>query len=355
MKRNTILWGLMAAMPLLFVGCTDNQKASDSNKVVAVAKKRIRPTYETGNGVYYWKTVFKLSETEKQFLKEQKVEKLYLRLFDVDYDVDYDGRQKSIPIATTRFVSEIPENVEVVPVVYITQSAIKKDHEFAKVLYDRIKAMGKRNGFENQIWEIQLDCDWTAGSREPFFALCREVADFAHQDGIEVSATIRLHQLKQSAPPVDKGVLMLYNTGSLYRKETKNSILSYSDVAPYLKGEINYKAPLSLAFPIYGWAVLFRNNQFAAILHHTDFSDQSLYKEMEDDRYQVSKSHYLDNVELKKGDIIRLERSSYDEIMKVKEKVMDCLEDSFQNHVIYHLDSLGLSKFSKSELSNILK
>ena len=287
MKRNKILL-LMAAMPLLFVGCTNNQKASDSHKITVIPK-RIRPTYETGNGVYYWKTVFKLSEPEKQFLKEHKVEKLYLRSFDVDYDVDYDGYQKSIPIATTRFVSEIPENVEVIPVVYISQSAVKKDHQFAKVLYERIKAMGKRNRFEDKIWEIQLDCDWTSGSRESFFSLCREVVDIAHKDGIEVSATIRLHQLKQTVPPVDRGVLMLYNTGSLYRKETKNSILSYSDVAPYLKGKINYEMPLSLAFPIYGWAVLFRNNQFAAILHHTDFGDQTLYKEMGNDRYQVSK------------------------------------------------------------------
>ena len=345
----------MVAMPFLFAACTDNQKTAESKKVVAVVKKKIRPLYETGNGVYYWKTVFKLSDSEKQFLDDQKIQKLYLRMFDVDYDLDYDGRRKSIPIATTRFVSKIPESVEVIPVVYITQSAIKQDFKFAEVLYERIKAMCKRNGFEDRVFEIQLDCDWTGGSREPFFSLCRDVVDFAHKDGIEVSATIRLHQLKTAVPPVDKGVLMLYNTGSLYRKETKNSILSYSDVAPYLKGSINYKKPLDLAFPIYGWAVLFRNNHFAAILHHTDFNDKSLYKEMQDNCYFVSKSHYLDNVELREGDVIRLERSSYDEIMKVKSKVMSCIDDSTQNHIIYHLDSLGLSKFSKTELMNVLK
>ena len=355
MKQSSIVLMAMMVMSFLFTACTSQPSTNEGYPGIKELQNRERPVSQTGNGIYYWKTIFNLSDSESSFLKEHKIEKLYLRLFDVDYGEDYDGKQKAIPIATLRFNTAIPADIEVVPVVYITQSAIKKDDKFAKILYDRILAMGRGNGFFKRIWEIQLDCDWSAGTEEPFFHLCEELASYAHKDKIDISATIRLHQLKKNVPPVDKGVLMLYNTGSLYQKETQNSILSYQDVVPYIKHPVSYTKPLSLAFPIYGWGILMRDNRFTAILHHTDFSDGVRYQINKDGYIQVKKAHYLDNVELMEGDLIRLESSSYDEIMKVKEKVKGCLQNESKGNIIYHLDSLGLSKFSTSELTNILK
>lgn len=101
---------------------------------------------------------------------------------------------------------------------------------------------------------------------------------------------------------------MLYNTGALRNAETKNSILDYSDVAPYLTNA-NYRLHLDFAYPAFAWGIWFRDNRFKAILRTTDYSDQTYYRRQSDGTYKVLKNHYLESHELQKGDIIRLESS----------------------------------------------
>ena len=124
--------------------------------------------------------------------------------------------------------------------------------------------MAKRNKIRD-IHEIQVDCDWTESTQVSFFKLCEVLRDMLHKDGIKLSATIRLHQLKKECPPVDCGVLMLYNTGSLYNPDG-NSILNYKDVEPYLKTELEYALPLDFAFPVYSWGIWMRKGEFKSIL-----------------------------------------------------------------------------------------
>lgn len=201
-----------------------------SNKTENINKQGQTKAHK--RSVYHWKTTYSLSNWDKEFLTIHDIDRIYLRLFDVAYKYDYDGKQKSVPIATTKFQSEIPNNIEIVPVVYITQEAIRNDSEFHVLLYKRIKAMATKHGFKN-FKEIQLDCDWANSTRNKFFGLCQNMRNLLRADSISLSATIRLHQLRDSVPPVDSGVLMLYNTGSIYDSETENSILSYKDVKPY--------------------------------------------------------------------------------------------------------------------------
>ena len=182
-----------------------------------------------GNAIYYWKTVFRLTEYDRQFLKKHHIRKIYLRMFDVDYGENMDGELEVLPFATTLFQDTIPAGIEIVPTVYITTKAIRQDADFAEAMYKRIRAMMTRHHIRN-VREVQVDCDWTAKTQKAFFRLCQRLRDKLHTDSLSLSATIRLHQLKKEVPPVDKGVLMLYNTGSIYNTETKNSILSYKDL-----------------------------------------------------------------------------------------------------------------------------
>ncbi|WP_320981709.1 hypothetical protein [Parabacteroides goldsteinii] len=304
--------------------------------------------------IYYWKTTFNLSDWDNEFLITHDIERIYLRLFDVAYKFDYDGEQKSVPIATTKFQSEIPDNLEVVPVIYITQEAIRNNPEFHELLYKRIKAMATKHGFKN-FKEIQLDCDWTNSTRDKFFGLCQNMCNLLHVDSISLSATIRLHQLRDSVPPADCGVLMLYNTGSIYDSETRNSILSYEDVEPYLKSEIKYNLPLSLAYPAYSWSIATRNNKFLCILHQTDFSNDSLYQYAWNNTFKVKEYHNLENHSMYEGDLIRKETPSFDEIKKVKRLVTKQISSSFEGSIIYHLDHNGLSRFTPNEIDKILK
>ena len=62
------------------------------------------------NAIYYWKTVFRLTEYDRQFLKKHHIRKIYLRMFDVDRVENADGIWKLFPLPRpcfkTRFLPE---------------------------------------------------------------------------------------------------------------------------------------------------------------------------------------------------------------------------------------------------------
>ena len=105
--------------------------------------------------------------------------------------------------------------------------------------------------------EIQLDCDWTEKSRRFFFDILSHAGELARDKGMRLSATIRLHQLSQEAPPVDYGVLMVYNTGDFRNPDSRNPVLDEADVEPYLGYVADYPLGLCAAYPIFRWPVMY--------------------------------------------------------------------------------------------------
>ena len=95
-----------------------------------------------GNAIYYWKTVFRLTEYDRQFLKKHHIRKIYLRMFDVDYGENMDGELEVLPFATTLFQDTIPAGIEIVPTVYITTKAIRQDADFAEAMYFSCRIAG---------------------------------------------------------------------------------------------------------------------------------------------------------------------------------------------------------------------
>lgn len=59
------------------VGCTPTPQAENREGVGTDTKQA------PSNGIYYWKTVFELNDTERDFLNEHQVKRLYVRFFDV--------------------------------------------------------------------------------------------------------------------------------------------------------------------------------------------------------------------------------------------------------------------------------
>ena len=321
MKTRQILFVLLA---LVGVGCSPNRQVE------------IQQTMTPFNGIYYWKTTFVLNETERTFLEEHQVKRLYLRLFDVVPDneiVRLDGFVCDVvPNATITFKQAVPEGLEVVPVVYITIDALRKmagrEGQFAQLITERVVNMADFNEL-GTINEVQLDCDWTQKTQESYFLLCKETLEQLREHDIQLSCTIRLWQLGLSAPPVDRGVLMLYNTGSVAHPETNNSILDINDVKPYLKNT-TYSLHLDYALPTYEWYVWFRNGQYQGLLHQ-----------------------FNDSMTLQPIDTLRHEHVTFDQIMEVKQTMMDQLQSKNTNIIIYHLDSANLSNYSNHEIDQI--
>ena len=341
-------------MMLSLLGCKEEPKLQEPPVEGRASIPRVR-----GNAIYHWKTVFDLKEDEITFLSSHSVRKIYVRFFDVDVETSpMNTTYSAIPIGTTAFKSPSPSNIEIVPTVFITVKSLVATKEegiddLASKIYTRVCNMADYNDL-GPIREIQLDCDWTNSTQNLFYSLCEKMGNLAHADSILVSSTIRLHQLKKKSPPVDQGVLMVYNTGALRETGTKNSILDYDDVKTYLSGNsIHYDLPLDFAFPTYGWGVMFRDGAYNGILHKTDYSDETRYEKGKEGAFIVKKDHVLEGKALWKGDVIRMEYPTADEVKKAAELVISSVQDSTHSVILYHLDSNNLLKYTDDEISSI--
>ena len=346
MHRNySISYSLVVLLFLLFfAGC----------------KKHVQDDYPRTayNSVYYWRTTFDVSEAEQQFLTQHNVKRLYLRLFDVDMSKRNLGDALlPQPVATIQFrdsahLAQVMQIVdECVPTIFITLQALKnmewETSEYASKICTRILNMCSYHGFLNKVHEVQVDCDWSESTESQYFHLLDEMRYILHAQGIQLSATIRLHQLRTSAPPVDKGVLMLYNTGSFKHPDTQNSILSYEDAKPYLKNALHYNLHLDYAFPNFGWGIWFHENAFQAILHQQDFTNDSLYEQISDTHFRVIKDHCVqEGYWLQCKDIIRKEVADMAVIEQLKQRLPFTEETSI---IMYHLDEDNLKNYSTYE------
>ena len=164
------------------------------------------------------------------------------------------------------------EGKKLIPTIFITEDCMHQAHEgLAKKLVDRIVQMNETNDISD-VDEIQIDCDYTARSRKTYYDFLQTVRDEAKKHGMLLSTTIRLHQLSMAVPPVDYGVLMIYNTGDPNRFNERNPILDIRDVEPYLRYLADYDLPLAAAYPTFRWIRNYQNLH----LEHTVEPDEIL-------------------------------------------------------------------------------
>lgn len=320
--------------------------------------------------VYYWKTNFEIFNADSLFLQEHSIDRIYLRMFDVDAQYNYSvDLLQTIPIATTKFSSSKPDGVEIVPTVFITLDALRdskgSEAELAARIVKRVLNMCSYHDLE-PVQEVQFDCDWTESTRPEFDNLCKAAKKILHEQGIALSGTIRLHQVAQAEYPFDKGVLMLYNTGAIKDPETSNSIISYDDVNKYLGVKSRIKKfqearkhncqIIDFAYPTFSWGVAFdRNGNFDGIIPILDYEARPELEKIKEGVFRVKElMSFKGGMYLFSGETIRAEYSDFSEVKKVKRLVESTLGTSGSN-IIFHLDSRNLSKYEGHEIETILR
>ena len=281
-------------LTLLIMGCS-KQKAQDDD-------------LERCNSVYYWRTDLRLDSAEKAFLNQYNIKKVYCRYFDV---VMNDGASEPSPNATITFSDTLPEGIEIIPTIYITEDCMHKPYkDLAKKIADRILQMNETNDIKN-VREIQIDCDYTSKSRTTYYKFLEEIRHHL-STAYYLSTTIRLHQLSMPAPPVDYGVLMVYNTGDPRKWEERNPILDYRDVYPYLSRLDKYPLPLATAYPVYQWI---RNIQNVRVEHTVEAEEILKVKHaLEKERPGLSRS--IITYHLETDNINRYKPETYEEIYR---------------------------------------
>ena len=271
---------------LLMAGCSERQELTE------------------GNAVYFWRTDLRLDSTEWTFLQRYHINKVYCRYFDVV--IDEEGAEPK-PNATIAFSSTLPDSIELIPTVYITEDCMHQKHAgLAEKIVKRIRQMNETNDIKH-VSEIQIDCDYTSKSRKNYYQFLEEVKEAWGQT---LSTTIRLHQLSMEAPPVDYGVLMIYNTGDPRKWEERNPILDIRDVQPYLKRLDSYPLPLAAAYPVYQWVRTIRNIR----IEHTVGADEILRVKEAVEKERSSLKNVIVTYHLDKDNINRYKPENYEEI-----------------------------------------
>lgn len=335
--KNSFL--LILGFSLFVFGCGNPVKPRISR-----GESPIECTSEPNRSIYHWKTTFNLTPKDSAFITDHKITRLYVRMFDVGMERNESNDSlEVVPLGTIRFKSALPKNCEFIPTVYITQDALKAycygEWKLAELIVTRVKAMASWNEL-GDFSELQYDCDWTTETRKSFERLCESTKKILDKDGIILSGTIRLHQLEEAVYPFDRGVLMIYNTGSFVNPNTKNSILYYDDVRKYLSvgkrvrkfidSRKNNCQIIDVAYPTFSWGVV--------------FDDSGNYKRLVKD---------ISRYELQKGERMRVEVSDYKEIQRAKHLVDSLLYPAVNGNIIYHLDTENLKNYDSEQIENI--
>ncbi len=314
--------------------------------------RQIEPSF------YYWKSVLNISVLEKQKLDSLKVKTIYIKFFDVDWD---EATRKPLPVAKLQAAREkLQGGFTIIPTVFITNECIQKIDtsqvkQLAENIYSLILEIKQSIGIDSMP-EIQIDCDWTEATKEKYFQLLNNTKQ--RTQNTKLSCTIRLHQIKflskTGVPPVDRGLLMCYNMGNLKNPATTNSILETTELKKYTGNLSRYPLPLDVAFPLFNWKVLYRNNIYSGLVQGLpDAAFSNSFCTRTGNRYRILKDTLLQGYDLRKGDLLRDEQSDIEEVLAAAREISRHVKNTPLRVSLYHLDSVILSKYSTHELESI--
>ncbi len=301
---------------------------------------------------YHWKSKAK-NVFSDEGLKASDVHKIYMHYFDVAQVNTIDRWDDGIyPVYPLTQVDSVYKCCEVVPVVFIVNKVllnadVKKLAAKIQSLVDEISLhhFGQKNN------ELQIDCDWSASTRYHFFELLQLL-----KKHYQLSCTIRLHQVKYKSetglPPVDRGVLMLYNVGNL-SDFSYNSILSHSIVSQYINQNTDYPIPLDVALPLFSQTVLKNNDGEIKLIKGTDVklfqNDKLHFETLNSNVYKVVKDTLYKGFYLSVDDQIKLEESKPKEVINSFQEIKKSNINGGEV-IFYHLDSSFVNRPSFKEI-----
>ncbi len=291
---------------------------------------------------YYWRTVFKLSAKESEVIKENKVSRLYVRFFDV-----VDGGLSAEPSNIIRF--EEKSDCVIVPVVFIRSnvmsSSLTDPDDLSAKIYNLCSRICSYHGFTMN--EIQLDCDWTAESRDRYFELVRALK--RRREGLVVSATIRLHQVKYYAqtgiPEVDYGVLMYYNMSQI-GSGRRNSIFDAESAGQYTASLKHYPLKLQIALPMFSWSLVCRDSAVTQILPKTSFAElnnERHFRTTDSVYFKAQHPQFFHDRFLPDSTVLKYEGVNARMLVELALQLSSKLRESPEQIIFYDLDERNLN------------
>lgn len=305
---------------------------------------------------YYWKTEFALSNIEKINLAHLKVKHLYVKMFDVVWDYD---ENETRPVGILEDNGELSD-YSITPVIYLKNEVFKNldligSKKLAKNVVEQVSKMSSKYNFTYN--ELQLDCDWTALTKDKFFEFLKKIKSLTN---LTVSSTIRLHQIKYKKktgiPPCDKGVLMFYNMGEINTSKSRNSIFNPDDAKKYSSFIKSYPLPLSAALPIYSWGIHSRSGKVKQLLprrEFVDFIDNDNFK-IDSPFVRVINPIVYKGIAFEKNDYIKIESINSEACMKAAEILKEnAPKEGYLDIIFFDLDEHTINHFNHEKITDI--
>lgn len=316
-------------------------------------------------GIYYWKAGdYRFHESENKYLRELSVQKMYVKLFEVQRDPVLGN----IPVAKSRmniYNSDSLNGTQIIPVVFIRNDIFAATSSAGvDSLADNIVYLTNRY-FANivQYWqpedtaglhcrEIQIDCDWTAGSRDKYFQLLKTLKKLSGKD---VSCTLRLYPFKyrkkMGVPPVDRVSLMCYNLISPLKNRDKNSILDVDELRSYLKDTKKYPLHMDIDLPVYSWMLYYHNNQFRGIIYENFDEVSPVLNVGKPFWYDITRDTTVGEFYLRAGGQIKHEQTSPETINKSIDLIKQYVDFDRETTIsLFHLDNNQLKQYHHETL-----
>ena len=356
-SRKVGLTGIWFAFAVFLASC-----GNDKNRVVTPA-------------FYHWKTTLALTPAERDYLNSLGCKKLYVKVLDIGRDpAKGEIRPYSrLEITDTTGLSHF----EIVPTIFITNEVFKniseeKNEWLAGKVAEVLSTLSTppptpplsfRGGVGGGV-EIQFDCDWTASTREAFFSFLKKVKKRLPEN-TGLSATIRLHQYKfpekTGVPPVERGMLMFYNTGNIESVEAENSIFSIADAEKYLVGSPkNYSLPLDLALPVFSWALVYRDGELWKIIPEvadTELNDTTRFRRIGNEQrtFAIQKGTFLAGHYLRPDDLLRVEAISPELLREAAGLAAQADLANDATVAFFHLDTATIGRYPVQLLDSVCR
>lgn len=269
---------------------------------------------------YYWKTTLDFTAQDRTLCQQLGTQRLYVRFFDINWSNSFG---MGVPVGVLQVKKTLTDSAldgtMIVPTIFIVNRVFEQTPDdqlavLAKKTVAKIRSIARRTGVKafRNFSEIQIDCDWTATTRDRYFTFLRHLQQ--QEPGLLLTCTLRLHQYRDrqlmGIPPVQSAVLMCYNTGNVKNRMETNSILNLEDVNAYLKGK-TYPLALDVALPLFEWGAWYRGIKFQGLLSalSLDSAKKTSFLKLVDppNRFQVTSDTVFQGSYLRLGDAIRID------------------------------------------------
>ncbi len=301
--------------------------------------------------------------------------KIYAKYFDVVWN---ENENRAMPVAVidmkdSVFLQKNQGKISLIPTVFIKNQVFLNQSN--KNNLNNIDTLGldslamrvyKKILAKNQVCnlpvpsEIQIDCDWSKKTKTAYFYFLQQLKKQGANQ-LKLSATIRLHQVKYpqqtGVPPVERGMLMVYNMADVTQLRTKNSILDLDITKEYISAKAKYSLPLDVALPVFRWAAMFRGEKMLGLLNNyteKTCKNKPFLQPLRDNWWQCTQDTVIANNYWRRGDRLRIEGGTSDEIRSIAPLVENLRSRDPQFTVtLFHCDSILYQYYNAENLERI--